>query len=176
MDNLQKALEYTLENEGGFSNDSHDYGGATRFGITRDDASRWRGRDVSVDEMKEFPLEDAKDIYREWYWKPIGCDRIQDAGIATCMFDIGVLCGTGTAAIFAQEICNRHGASLAIDGAIGPLSLEAINNLSAKEFVPDFSAMAEERFRNIVASNPSQDVFLQGWLNRAHRLLTLIND
>lgn len=171
---FEQALDYTFANEGGFSNDAADHGGATRYGITRAEAARWRKKPVSVAEMKVFPIEEAKSIYKAWYWDTMSLDKVSSAPSAICMFDIGVVMGIGIPPKFAQAICNAHGGSLVVDGHIGPMTLAAVNALDANVFVRDFSAKTEARFRGIVANNSSQSVFLKGWLNRAHRLLTLI--
>ena len=177
MTTFDRALEYTFKNEGGFSNDAHDRGGATRFGITHEEASRWCHRPVSIEEMKEFPLEQAKAIYEAWYWKPLGCDRVNSPGIAICFFDIGVVRGIGVPPRYAQLICNRLGSVLAVDGHMGPKTLAAINGLqSPAEFIHQFAVMTESGFRAIVAANPTQKVFERGWVARAHRLLTLIEN
>lgn len=170
---IDQALDYVLANEGGFSDHPADRGGATRYGITRETASRWRGYPVSVDEMKVFPIYEARKIYEAWYWKPLGCDKILDTNVAICMFDIGIVRGIGSSGLYAQQVCNHLGAGLVEDHQIGPKSLKAINEAPRGEFVRAFAARAEAGFRGIVASNPSQAVFLKGWVNRAHRLLTL---
>lgn len=171
---LETALNYVFENEGGFSNVAADHGGATRFGITRMEASRWRKQPVSVDEMKRFPLEEAKAIYTAWYWQPLGCDKVSHQGVATAMLDIGIVRGIGVPPKYAQQICNRHGASLILDGHIGPKTLAAINATASTVFITDFAALSEAGFQKIVQNNPSQSVFLKGWTRRARRLLTLI--
>lgn len=170
---IDQALDYVLANEGGFSDHPADRGGATRYGITRETASRWRGYPVSVAEMRDFPIYEARKIYEAWYWKPIGCDKILDTNIAICMFDIGIVRGTSVAGLYAQQVCNNRGAHLVEDHQIGPKSLKAINEVPRGEFVRAFASRAESGFRSIVSANPSQEVFLRGWVNRARRLLTL---
>lgn len=171
---FEQALDYTFANEGGFSNIPQDRGGATRWGITREEASRWRKRSVSVAEMKAFPIEEAEQIYKAWYWDTMSLDQIVSPAVAICMFDIGVVMGTGIPPKFAQQICNDHGFSLALDGHIGVKTLSAINGLDPALFINDFSAKTRNRFLGIVASRPSQAIFIKGWLRRASRLLTLI--
>jgi lysozyme family protein len=175
MSNFERAFAFTVGNEGGYVNNPNDIGGPTKYGITISTLSSWLNRKASADDVKNMPLSTAHVIYETRYWKPVGCDRIESPEIAICMFDFCVLRGAYIPSLYAQTICNHFGGSLVTDGKIGPKSIEAINCLSPKEFIPDFSAMAEEGFREIVRNNPSQQVFLQGWINRAHRLLTLIN-
>lgn len=171
---LELALDYVFKNEGGFSNDQFDRGGATKFGITIGDLSRWRKRTVSIQEVKDLTAAEAKKIYEAWYWNPIGAPGVKHTGVAICMFDIGVVCGISIPPKFAQSICNNHGADLVVDGHVGPKTLAAINAMEPSVFIRDFSVKAESRFRSIVANNPSQGKFLKGWLNRARRLLTLM--
>ena len=61
--NFDAALGQVLLHEGEFSDDPHDLGGATRYGITEAVAREvgYRG------DMREFPLDVAKRIYRERY-------------------------------------------------------------------------------------------------------------
>ncbi len=172
-DYFDRAFSYTIGNEGSFSNDAADSGGATRWGITRHDASRWYNRPVSVDEMRTFPIETAKEIYSAWYWRPLSCDKILVSGVAVAMFDIGLVRGIGVPPNYAQQICNKYGAKLAEDGHIGPLTLKAINLINPDVFIEEFSLKARNGFLAIVARNPTQVVFIKGWLARAKRLLTL---
>lgn len=171
---FDKALDYVFANEGGFSNVPEDRGGATRWGITREEASRWRRRSVSVAEMRSFPIEEAKEIYEAWYWLPLRCDQYHSDAMAIAMFDIGIVRGIGVPPKYAQTICDSHGFTLVIDGHIGPKTIAAMNAVDPKQFVRDFSKRARNGFLAIVASRPSQVVFIRGWLRRADRLLTLI--
>ncbi len=173
---LDLALEYTFFDEGGYSDHPNDHGGATSgFGVTIGELARWRKRPVTKDEVRNMTAQEAKELYEAWYWKPLACDKIENANIAVCMFDIGVVRGIGIPPKYAQLICNAHGESLVVDGHIGPKTLAAINRINPSVFIRDFSVKAEAGFRAIVARDPSQRVFINGWINRAHRLLTLIN-
>ncbi len=175
MDNFDRALQYTFKNEGGYSDHPADRGGATsRYGVTIEELSRWRKYPVSKQDVKNMPEAECRELYRAWYWKPLGCDRIIAPSIAVVCFDIGIVRGIGVPPRYAQEICNAHGAKLVIDGHIGPLTLQAINGMRHDVFIKDFAAKARNGFLTIVARRPSQVVFIKGWLNRANRLLTLI--
>ncbi len=174
MGNFIKAFKFTLGNEGGYTNDPADRGGPTNWGITQADYSAWCASPQSAADVKMMPQATAQSIYSHRYWYPLACDKIKNDGIGTAFFDIGVVRGIAVPPRYAQEICNTHGASLVLDGHIGPLTLAAINELDHVIFIKDFSARVEQGFRSIVSHNPSQHVFLRGWVNRARRLLTLI--
>ncbi len=175
MTTFEKALKYTFLNEGSYSDHPADGGGATsRYGVTREELARWRKHPVSKLDVKEMSEDEAKEIYDAWYWRPLGCNLITSEAIAISLFDIGIVRGIGIPPRYAQAICNAHGAELALDGKIGPLSAAAINAMDPGVFVRDFSLKARNGFLAIVASRPSQVVFIKGWLARAKRLLTLI--
>jgi len=171
---FEKGLDYTFANEGGFSNDKADRGGATKFGITIGDLSKWRRRAVSIQEVRDLSADEAKAIYKAWYWDTLSLDQVRSEGVAICMFDIGVVRGIGVPPKYAQQICNSHGANLVVDGHVGPKTLLAVNALDPALFIRDFASKTKAGFYAIVAGRPSQIVFLKGWINRANRLLTLI--
>lgn len=168
------AFNYTVENEGGYSYHKDDRGGATRYGITRKNASLWRGRDVTAEEMRNFPIEEAKEIYRKLYWQELNCDLYNYPGVSVAIFDIGVVCGPPTSARLAQRVCASRGAPLRIDGIIGRSTIQEINSLSDSDFIRDFSALSIARFKGIIERNPSQGAFQRGWIARGERLLSLI--
>lgn len=173
MSNLEKALKYLYPNEGGYTNDPDDPGGATNFGITIGDLSRHRGHIVTPNDVKNMTRDEAAEIYKEKYWKPLGCNLIEHDGIATAIFDMGVLRGIGVPPKYAQLICNRYGNKLTVDGKIGPYTASAINKMDPKVFIKDFEAMCASGFRDIVVRKPRLGKYLKGWLNRSRRLLTL---
>lgn len=174
MDIFKSALAYLGVNEGGFSNHPNDGGGATKYGITRNDLSRWLHRSVTVDEVRNMPYQTAHDIYEAWYWKAINLDKLTNPAIAIALFDMGVLRGIGWPIKVAQRICNAHGSQLVVDNDNGPKTQAALNSIDEKEFIEAYKEICDAGFRAIVARNPSQKVFLRGWLNRSARLLTLI--
>lgn len=174
MNSFDRALLYTLENEGAFTNDPLDRGGATRWGITREEARRWRGRPVSISEMESFPLSEAHDIYLAWYWKPLLLDSVDEESIATAIFDIGVVRGIGSSTRLAQKVCVLRGAHILVDRSMGKLTVASINRISPADFIPPFIDYLKQDFQNIVRKDPEQAHFLIGWFSRADRLSSLL--
>ncbi len=171
------AFDFMIVNEGGFSNHPADRGGATKYGITQATLAAWKGHPVSVEQVRQLTLDDVKPIYKRNYWDQNSLDGVHSAPVATCVFDIGVVCGTGSSGKLAQVVANTHGgALLLLDGQIGSKSLSAINGMDETIFVRAFADRVGARFRSIVDNNPSQRVFLAGWMARATRLLTLIKN
>lgn len=174
-DALKMALKYTFVNEGGYSDVPGDAGGATsRFGTTIGELSRWRGYPCSKQEVRDMPEDEANQIYYAWYWEPLDLDAVTASNVACAIFDIGIVQGIGAPPAMCQRVCNNNGAHLAVDGHIGPLTIAAVNDLAPAVFIRDFSVQVENRFRSIAAAHANDRQFLNGWINRAHRLLTLI--
>lgn len=159
------ALKFTLKNEGGFTNHPDDRGGPTNYGIIQSEYSVFLGRKASVDDVRKMPLSHAIAIYRQKYWAPLNLDKVIHQNVATCIFDMGVLCGTGKSAEWVQKVLG-----LKVDRKIGPVTLKAINETDPALFVELFSDYAAQYFKDIVTNRPSQKVFLKGWLARADRL------
>jgi lysozyme family protein len=169
MNNFDFAFNYVIGNEGKYSNDPGDAGGPTMYGIIQSEYSRWLKRPASIADMKALSLATAKDIYENWYWKPLHCDAVTSQAKSCAIFDQGVNRGIGWPPKRIQAICG-----VAQDGYIGPITLAALNTMDDNHFIREFEAVVEASYRSIVAAKPSQSVFLRGWLNRARRLLGLI--
>jgi len=167
---FEEALVFTLKNEGGYTDHPDDKGGPTNKGITIGRLSDYLGRKATKQEVKDLDYETIKLIYKKYYWDVLNLDHVLDQGIATALFDMGVLCGTGTAARLCQAALG-----ISQNKKMDSNTLKAINSTTDEKFIPQFSDNNIKRFEDIVSSNPSQKVFLKGWKNRAKRLLTLIN-
>jgi type VI secretion system secreted protein VgrG len=165
------SILYILKNEGGFVNDPADRGGATNFGITRATYQAFKGRKVSVDEIRHMPLSDAKAIYRKAYWSEYF--EVLDQGVATAIFDWSVLHGTHGARELAQETANGLGAALKVDGEFGPATADAISKIDSSKFVDSYAEGIKAFFARLIARKPSQAKFKKGWNARADRIAAL---
>lgn len=94
--NRDASIKITLGYEGGYTNDPHDPGGATNWGITIIDARLYWKKDATAADVKAMPLSVAIDIYQKKYWAKMNCDA-DPAGVDFATFDYGVNSGTGRA-------------------------------------------------------------------------------
>jgi len=152
VSSFDRAIQYVLDNEGGFSDDPNDHGGATRYGVTQSEAAR-HGFDVHT-----LTVDQAKSIYRTDYWH---YDGVADQNIATKLLDMAVNMGDVTTVKIVQGICG-----VPKDGVIGPATLAAINT-SSKLTLDALRSACVRRYARIVAADPTQSVFLVGWMERA---------
>jgi lysozyme family protein len=165
MSNFLKAVEKVLKHEGGFVNHPADRGGATNWGITQKTYEKFMRRPVTVDEIRRMPKGNAVAIYKEDYWDKVGGDKIKKYAIAFVLFDQAVNRGHNRAIKQAQKILGLYQ-----DGIIGPKTIAAINDTNETEFLNKYLAESEKAYRSIASANPSQVVFLKGWLNRVESL------
>jgi lysozyme family protein len=155
--NFDTAFEKLLGHEGGFSDHAADPGGKTRYGITEAVAREvgYRG------DMRELPLDLAKRIYIERYWRPVRADELP-AGVRYAVFDAAVNSGPGQAVKWLQRA-----AGVADDGVLGPKTMAAVNALNADSLR---SKILAQRLR-FMSSLPNWPAFSRGWSRRIADLM-----
>lgn len=165
MPDYRDAINKVLQHEGGFVNNPLDKGGPTNFGVTQATYSAFIGHPATIEEIKSMPIGNAITIYKKNYWDVIQGDKIKQYAIAAAIFDQAINRGHVAAVKQAQRVLG-----LTQDGKMGPVTLAAINATPDTSFIPKYIAESITAYKTIVANNPSQAVFLTGWLNRAESL------
>lgn len=125
MNDFEKALSFVFGNEGGYSNDPDDRGGATNLGITQSTLDRARleinGLPSSV---RNLTRAQAEEIYRVFYWEESKADMLPYP-LCTLHFDGAVNHGVGGAGKLLQRTINNYAAKAGldarvdVDGAVG---------------------------------------------------------
>ncbi|WP_342366232.1 glycoside hydrolase family 108 protein [Allopusillimonas ginsengisoli] len=156
------AFERLIGHEGGYSNHSDDPGGETMWGITK----RVAQENGYTGSMRELTREQAKAIYKTQYWDRARCDEY-DGAIAFQVFDAAVNHGIGNAIRFLQRA-----AGVADDGAMGPVTMEAIKSMSVTDVLARFNA-ARLTFYTNLSTWPS---FGKGWARRIAGNLNYVAD
>ena len=167
----EDAIEATIGSEGAYGNDANDSGGPTNWGITQDDlvASGHTGGIV------ELTKQDAINIYKRLYWEPMCLDFLENQAIANQIFQAAVNQGIILWAVYMQEACNLNmpiEARLTCDAVIGTKTLSAVNNITStqegiKALSKSLYELQQTRYDRIVAGDPKQESFRDGWHNRA---------
>ena len=107
MTPFETCVDFTLRQEGGFSDDPRDPGGATNFGITQGVLCAWRHTKCSVADVRDLTETEAASIYGALYWNPVRGDCLP-SGIDLMVFDMGVNAGVRRAAIAAAGGSRRR--------------------------------------------------------------------
>ena len=192
---FQAALERTMADERGYVDHPHDRGGETYWGITRKDNPDWDGWAIVDDYKSRYPGKSQRELtalleqnealtkrveqqYRKNYWMP-WMDNIASALAIEC-FDASVNHGPHRAALFLQEalnLLNENGKitpDIAKDGKPGPATIGALFAITDRRgldlVLKCYKLIRGEFFLDICRRDPTQEVFLAGWLNKRVRL------
>jgi len=169
---FQTALRFTLRWEGGYVNHPADPGGETNKGITKAVYDAWRrSKGLPLQSVRFISDEEVRQIYYQNYWIPAKCP-IMILPLAVTMFDTAVNFGVRGGIMFLQEAINAP----PIDGIWGPITEGRFQTNNTKDTAfRIIEGRINYRYQR-VRQNPSQRVFLQGWLNRDNDLKAFIKN
>jgi len=150
--------------EGKYVDDPLDKGGATNMGVT---ISTWQqlGYDKNHDghiDKQDIKLLDYNDfsIILRKYWDTWQADNIVNQSIANILVDW--VWGSGKwGIIIPQRILG-----VVADGSVGPKTIDALNRANQEILFKSIFAARVKFLNDIVANDPKQKRFLQGWMNR----------
>ena len=168
------AVQFVLLNEGGYSHNPVDPGGCTNFGITQ---RTWVSYLIKTNKrdnrnVKDITKTDAIDVYKVMFWNGHLFDKILCQKLCNYIFDMCINHGEHQAIVLVQRALwavNHQYKFIDDDGVLGNQTLDEINNASAVLLNPLISERAGF-YRLLVSAHSSQDVFLEGWLNRCYRI------
>lgn len=146
-DSFKKAVENTLNFEGGYVWNPKDPGGETNFGISK--------RAYPKLDIKNLTKDQAIAIYHRDYWQKIYGDSMP-AALAFNVFDFAVNAGVGTAIKTLQKAL-----FLSPDGVIGKGTLGAMQTAS-KSNLQNFASLRAQYYFSLKTFS----TFGKGWINR----------
>jgi lysozyme family protein len=153
------AVERVLAEEGGYSSDPGDPGGATKFGIS---ARAHPGVDIAT-----LTRDAAVNIYwREW-WLPFGFAQLP-AAIAAKTFDLAVNIGAAHAIECLQRALRACGMPVLEDGLLGSATVLASGRAEPAALMSAMRSEAAGYYRMLAANQNGGVDFIKGWLNRAY--------
>lgn len=161
MADYKKLIPTILEFEGGYVNHPLDKGGCTNSGVTISAYRYAFGKSKTCDDLKRMKQEEWEYIFKTNYWDRCKGDEINNQAIANLIVDW--TWGSGAYGIkYAQQVLG-----VGADGIVGKKTLAAINtHKNQKLLFEKLWARRKKHFEDIVKRNPSQKVFLKGWLRR----------
>jgi len=174
---FKNAINFILNNEGGYVDHAADPGGATNFGISLRALSQLEGDrfdkwdldfdgDIDADDMKLLTVDMAREFYETHFWHPI-FEKLEQQSVATKLLDMCVNMGTRQGVKILQKACNWNMPMLHVDGYIGPKTIAVANSMgeTLEYFLPSEQA---KFYFTLVDDKSSRGVFLLGWLRRAY--------
>lgn len=164
MANIDRLAPIIFRWEDGFANDPNDRGGATNMGVT---VATWRqvgydkdgDGDIDADDVRLLTRADALRVLRI-YWDRWHADSIRNQSVANILVDW--VWGSGRwGVVIPQRILG-----VAQDGIVGVKTIAALNAADQRDFFNKVFAARKKFFNDIVAKNPSQKKYINGWMNR----------
>ncbi len=128
MPTIFQIAEDIVAREGGYVNDPDDPGGATNHGVTIHTMRRLGldldgDGDIDVADVKALSRQQAIDIFIDHYFRAPRIDALPH-GLQASVFDMYVNAGSNAVTIL-QELLRDMGQRVAVDGVIGPQTIEA---------------------------------------------------
>ena len=167
------ALAFTLSEEGGYSDNPRDHGGATNMGITQRTLDAFNAtHGLPKQSVRDLDRDTAAMIYRLNYWTPSHCGEMPDS-LGLCVFDFSVNSGVHQALVTLQTCLGT-----APDGRCGPKTAALVSALDAdheKALVASYLDARRDFYQDIVERNPGQHVFIRGWLKRVDAVQAAIS-
>lgn len=159
---FDRALAVILVYEGGYCNNPADPGGPTNMGVTQDTLCKWRGRSVSIADMKALTRGDVGPIYKQRFWGSVEADDLP-AGVDLITFDAAVQHGPFRAAKFLQEAVTATP-----DGHIGPHTIVLVKAADPLEVIEGLRRVRASFYRGL----STFDTFGRGWMRRLENVAT----
>ena len=156
-DRFEIFVKEILRHEGGYVNDPDDWGGETKFGI-----SKRRYPDLDI---KNLTMDKAIQIYYLDFYVSMHLDKfIESDLLALHVFDMGVNSGRGVAVRLLQELLNN----IKVDGILGPVTNQALGySMVTTNMVQAYIAKRIERYYKVSLLR-NNNKFLKGWINRVY--------
>jgi len=148
----------------------------TKYGIAAPTLCAWRGRMVTMPEMKDLTKSEAVKIYKSEFWLANRIDEISDQSLAEIFCDGCVNHGSGFGVRMMQQTLNDvFGESLAEDGGVGTLTLAAIERHNAHAV---FNAYRQKRLDWYISqrNDSFNSGFVNGWLSRMEKFPLFVGD
>lgn len=169
------AIKKILLVEGGYQEHPNDRGNysrtgelvGTKYGISARFAEAFTGATWRKEDMKGLDIMEAKFMYYWGMWRKYKIDRISDFKLAELVFDGVVNHGGRYGIILLQRAINgfyEQEYEIAVDGAFGPKTLEAMSAISEKHLYEEIKEQRRAFYHRI--SKGKNSVFINGWLNR----------
>jgi lysozyme family protein len=111
-------------------------------------------------QFKKITPEDAKAVYRAWYWDPLCCGELPP-GVAYQVMDAGLLHGIYNSARWLQLAVGAK-----VDADVGPKTVEATWDADDATTINKIHELRMKRIKG----HADYRVFGKGWTNRLLRV------
>lgn len=167
MSNFQPIVRWCIEQEDrglhGQVVNLMDGGGRTRFGIAEHYNPGLPADFYTT--VSLVALSQAGQIYKQKYWDRFRGDEINSDQVASCLLSFSINDGESREIKMLQSCLG-----IDVDGDFGPETLAHTNAYDPTILAPALRAAQADWYRAVVARQPTDARFLNGWLKRAARI------
>lgn len=161
------VIDLVLKREGDkYTNRPNDRGGPTKYGITQKTLARYRGRQVTADDVRNLTETEARAIYTTMYIQDPKFDHIDDKDLRELLIDSGVQHGPDRAVCWLQAAAGAK-----IDGLLGPITFAAIDAADPHVLFIRVFARRMRFYGELITRDHSQAENADGWMNRIAAIL-----
>jgi lysozyme family protein len=162
---FQACLPFTLKEEGGYSDDPHDPGGATDRGITQAEYDGYRTRKkLPYQDVRKMTTVEMEEIYYDSYWLP-WCPLVPP-GLNLYLFDNNVNEGPDRGIRLLQETIG-----VTPDGIVGQETKSALEEISTEADEEEYMIRRYAQLREaFYKSLPTFRYFGKDWIGRSERI------
>lgn len=147
------------------TNDPHDRGGVTRYGITLNTLKQVRP-DAGPGDVWALTKQEAIDIYLELFVFRPGFYQIADWRLRLAVIDAGIHSGVKRASEWLQQAVGAQ-----VDGSVGRETLEKVARADAVKVREKFIALRLRHLGTLISKDSTQSRFARGWLSRVGTIL-----
>ncbi len=124
----------------------------------------------TLQNLKNLSDTQAEIIYRKRYWEPKGFCQISNDRVGLMVYDWTITSG-GASKEIQKLLVNHYHQNIAIDGAMGPQTIQALNAVSDQIALLNAITNIRKNYYTALAfqangAKTKNHKFLQGWLNR----------
>jgi lysozyme family protein len=193
MANFNLYVPLLEEAEGGYVNHPSDPGGHTNKGWTLS-TYKQVGFDndgdgvITLNDLKLLTTTQSRQLYKTHFWDKMRASEINSQSLANTYVDHGINAGPARSIKMMQYVLiNNFGKDIALDGAIGPQTIGAINSVNAKQLTADFNNLRIDYYyyranfldkvftpvknflSTMISPRNSAKSFINGWINRVKK-------
>lgn len=166
MIEADRLIDDIIRREGDeYTNNPHDRGGPTKFGITLDTLASYRGHvSVTASDVEALTEVEAREIYDHIYVKPFAPLAGISGPLLGLLVDSGVQHGPERAIKWLQTALG-----VVSDGDLGPKTVLAWGPHQQNDDMPLYKSVLKARimfYAHIIHHDPTQVEYIDGWFAR----------
>lgn len=164
MSHVEAVISDILRREGDrFTDDPHDRGGCTRWGVTLEALREHRDAAVTCEDVAKLAEDEARAIYRK---RLLHFEAVTHPELFALVADSSVNHGQSRATAWLQQALG-----IDADGVIGPYTRATLAAADPGVVYRRYLGIRAEFYGAIVTRNPSQAKFALGWLRRLREFI-----